>query len=257
MVMCYPDVERWGPLVTTAARIGCQTDHDAWRTTATYGPDDGREVAGDQVANLFGDVVATPLVITTTAQSLILLGDRSGGRAQPVWGGDGGQRRAFYVRRGRLTLDHVEISGWQCGDGDAGSQNGGGAIFVQYNEAGLVATEVRFVGNSATYGGSSNNQWPKGGAIRIADNDDRNPTIRLVDCDFVDNTDRAGNVAVFWKAKHHVAGEGGQCYARADENWYQRMHGGADCNHYDAQHGSCDVMGWCLPNGEDQSFYYE
>ena len=75
MVMCYPDVERWGPLVTTATRIASQADHDAWRASATYGPDDNRQVADDQVANLFADVVGTPLRLDSSAQSLMLIGD--------------------------------------------------------------------------------------------------------------------------------------------------------------------------------------
>ena len=148
---------------------------------------------------------------------------------------------------GRLTLDYVEINGWTSGSDDLSASRGGGAILVQLAGAVLMATEVLFVGNSATADGC-----PGGGAVYIYE---IQPTIRLIDCDFVDNTDGgSGGAAVFWKNQHHAAVN--QCVG-GDDNWYQQMHGGADVNS-GTPRGDCSCRyGWGLQNGEGQSFYRE
>ena len=118
---------------------------------------------------------------------------------------------------------------------------------VDLHSAPMMSGHDSPVGNSATANGC-----PKGGAVYIYP---IQPTVRLVNCDFVDNTDGgSGGAAVFWQNKRHAGMD--QCVS-GDDNWYQQMHGGADVNS-GSNRGDCAcVYGWGLQNGEDQSFYYE
>ena len=88
MLVCRPDVQRWGYLVTDAYRMAMQADHDAWRGLRTYGSDTNREVAGDQFIDLLGSVLATPLRVSLTSQSLTVRDDRSLA-APPEWRSSG------------------------------------------------------------------------------------------------------------------------------------------------------------------------